>query len=67
MIYSDIKLYVMSGTGNTYRVAQWIMEAAEKDKIPAEIAMIDKVNREDLKPHKDGLFGMELICIQEAF
>ena len=58
MIHSDIKLYVMSGTGNTYRVAQWIKEAAEQIKIPAGITMIDNVKQEDLKPHKDGLLGI---------
>ena len=36
MTYNDIELYVMSGTGNTYRVAQWMKETAENQKISVE-------------------------------
>ena len=49
----------MSGTGNTYRVAQWMREIAEQHSVPAEITMIDNVKREDFdNPQKDRLYGI---------
>ncbi len=59
MTYSDIRLYVMSGTGNTYRVAQWVKGIAEQHTVPAEITMIDNVKKENLKSlQKDRLYGI---------
>lgn len=59
MTYNDIELYVMSGTGNTYRVAQWVKEIAEDHDMPAKITMIDDVKKEGHKtPGKDRLYGV---------
>lgn len=59
MTYSDIKLYVMSGTGNTYRVARWMKETAEQDSVPTQITMIENVKPEALNnPKKDRLYGV---------
>ncbi|MBN2420434.1 MAG: EFR1 family ferrodoxin [Deltaproteobacteria bacterium] len=59
MNFRDIQLYVMSGTGNTYRVAQWIKEIAEQHSVPAEITMIDGLERKHLKTtRKDRLYGV---------
>lgn len=41
MTYQDLILYVMSGTGNTFRVAQWIKEMAEQRGTKTEVMMID--------------------------
>jgi ferredoxin len=52
-------LYVMSGTGNTYRVAKWMKEIAESHAVHAEIMMIDHVkHKEEIKPEKDSLTGI---------
>ena len=49
----------MSGTGNTYRVAQWIKKTAEEHNIPTEITMIEGVEKKTLKkPVKDRLYGV---------
>lgn len=44
MNYSHLKLYVMSGTGNTYRFAHWIKETAGQKGIDTDIEMIDDVS-----------------------
>ncbi len=59
MAYKDIVLYVMSGTGNTYRVAQWMKELAEARSVPTEVMMIDdmtQANRQERR--KNRLFGI---------
>ena len=59
MTCSYIKLYVMSGTGNTYRVAQWMKETAEGHNVPTKITMIDDVNQEKSEtPGKISLYGV---------
>ena len=59
LTYHDIELYVMSGTGNTYRVARWIKEAAENHDVCTKITMIDNVKQENLEaPEKDRLYGI---------
>ena len=59
MSYNGIKLYVMSGTGNTYRVARWMKEIAEQHAVPVKITMIDDVKWENIKnPQKDRLYGV---------
>ena len=59
MTISNIVLYIMSGTGNTYRVAQWIKEIAESRGISTQACMIDGVNEEN-RPGgaKDRLFSL---------
>lgn len=49
----------MSGTGNTYRVAEWMKEIAESHAVPVEIKMIDHVKHGDkIKPEKESLSGI---------
>ena len=57
MSYSNINLYVMSGTGNTYRVAQWIKEVSESRSVPAEIIMIEHAEDQE-EPDKNTLTGI---------
>lgn len=59
MIFQNMLLYVMSGTGNTYRVARWMKEIAESHAVPTEIIMIDHVKHgEEIKPEKESLSGI---------
>jgi len=49
----------MSGTGNTYRVAEWMKEIAESHAVPTEIKMIDHVKHGDeIKPEEESLLGV---------
>jgi len=59
MTFKDIVLYVTSGTGNTYRVAQWMKEIAESKDTPTDVMMIDDVTKKN-RPvcRKDRLFGV---------
>jgi len=59
MKYQDLVLYVMSGTGNTYRAAQWVKETAEAGGCSTQVLMIDEVtpeNRPDCR--KERLSGV---------
>ncbi len=59
MNLKDVILYVMSGTGNTYRLAHWIKEIAEKRNINTEVMMIDDVDPENRPDHSvDRLVGV---------
>jgi Pyruvate/2-oxoacid:ferredoxin oxidoreductase delta subunit len=59
MVYRDMVLYVMSGTGNTFRLSQWIKEIAEQREVPTAVIMIDAVTS-DNQPEagSDRLFGV---------
>ncbi|MCP4153532.1 MAG: (4Fe-4S)-binding protein, partial [bacterium] len=46
MNYKNLILYVMSGTGNTYRMAQWIKENADRRGMETDVAMIDDITPE---------------------
>ena len=54
MAYQDMVLYVMSGTGNTYRVAQWMKEIAEERGVSTQVQMIDDVTPENRPACKRG-------------
>jgi Pyruvate/2-oxoacid:ferredoxin oxidoreductase delta subunit len=59
MSFRNILLYVMSGTGNTYRVAKWMKEIAESYTVSTEIIMIDHIkNKDEIKPDKEVLSGV---------
>lgn len=45
MSYQDLLIYVMSGTGNTYRVANWLRDLAESQDIATRLVMIDEISR----------------------
>ncbi|MBU3917053.1 EFR1 family ferrodoxin [bacterium] len=52
MTYKDIILYVMSGTGNTFRLAHWMKEIADLRGTETEVVMIDDVTSENLNQHQ---------------
>ncbi len=54
MNYGNIILYVMSGTGNTLRAAQWIREIAESESVSAEIRMVEHADPPE-NPARDTL------------
>lgn len=57
--FRNILLYMMSGTGNTFRVAKWMKEIAESHTVSTEIIMIDQIRHKDeIKPDKEILFGV---------
>jgi len=39
--YKNAVFYVMSGTGNTYRVSRWIEEIVNRHKVKAKVVMIE--------------------------
>jgi Pyruvate/2-oxoacid:ferredoxin oxidoreductase delta subunit len=41
VIYKEALLYVMSGTGNTYRVSRWIEEIVNRHKVKSKVVMIE--------------------------
>jgi Pyruvate/2-oxoacid:ferredoxin oxidoreductase delta subunit len=49
----DLILYVMSGTGNTYRMAQWIKEMADQRGMETDVAMIDDITPETWPDQSD--------------
>ncbi len=59
MNFKDMILYVMSGTGNTYRLAQWMKEIAGQRNIETEVMMIDDVEPDNRPDHSvDRLVGV---------
>ena len=49
--------YVMSGTGNTYRVSRWIEEIAARHKIKSSVILIEDADF-DTDPNPDTLIGL---------
>ncbi|MBU2514908.1 EFR1 family ferrodoxin [bacterium] len=60
MTFQKAQFYILSGTGNTFRVAHWMKEMLEDQNIPVTLDMIDDVDPDSQleKPHEDlvGLF-----------
>lgn len=58
-IYKKIHIYFSSGTGNSFKMAQWIQEQAREQDIPCTITSIDSAApKADLKDSKDTLVGL---------
>jgi ferredoxin len=59
MIYKKALLYMLSGTGNTFRVCCWIKEMIENEGGSVELEMIDDANpRQQLREQEDRLIGL---------
>jgi len=59
LIYKEAVFYVMSGTGNTYRVSRWIEEIVTRDKIKSKVVMIEDADfNNDLNQGADLLLGL---------
>lgn len=58
MKIQDIRMYVMSGTGNTFRVSQWIKEIAGSGGVSAEVIMIDSVRQVQPEDINDRMTGI---------
>jgi Pyruvate/2-oxoacid:ferredoxin oxidoreductase delta subunit len=58
-MYKIAVFYVMSGTGNTYRVSRWIKEIADRYKVKAKIVMIEDADPgNDFNQSPDFLVGL---------
>jgi hypothetical protein len=57
--FKEALLYVMSGTGNTYRVSRWIEEIVNRHKIKTKIVMIEDADvSNDFSRSPDFLAGL---------
>ena len=57
--YKEALLYVMSGTGNTYRVSRWIEEIVDRHKVKAKVVMIEDADFDnDINQSPDFLVGL---------
>jgi Pyruvate/2-oxoacid:ferredoxin oxidoreductase delta subunit len=54
MSYQHLRLYVMSGTGNTYRVASWMAAQAEAQQVAASIHLLDKYQSPEISGAGEG-------------
>ena len=58
-IFREAVFYVMSGTGNTYRVSRWIEEIAVRHKIKSRVILIEDADFDiDLNRKPDTLIGL---------
>jgi Pyruvate/2-oxoacid:ferredoxin oxidoreductase delta subunit/flavodoxin len=59
LIYKKAVFYVMSGTGNTYRISRWIEEIVNRDKTKAKVVMIKDADfNNDFNQSTDLLVGL---------
>ena len=59
LIYQQAVFYVMSGTGNTYRVSRWIEEIVNRDKTEVKVVMIEDADfNNDFNQSTDLLMGL---------
>ena len=59
LIYKEAVFYVMSGTGNTYRVSRWIEEIVNRHKVKAKVVMIEDADfNNDFNRSPDFLVGL---------
>ncbi len=59
LIFKEAVFYVMSGTGNTYRVSRWIEEIVIRNKINSKVVMIEDADfNNDLNQSTDLLLGL---------
>jgi len=59
LIYKKAVLYVMSGTGNTYRVSRWIAEIANRRQVKTKVVMIEDADFDnDIDQSPDLLVGL---------
>jgi Pyruvate/2-oxoacid:ferredoxin oxidoreductase delta subunit len=59
LTHKETLLYVMSGTGNTYRVSRWIEEIVSRQKIKAKVVMIEDADfNHDFSQAPDFLVGL---------
>jgi hypothetical protein len=59
VLFNNAIFYVMSGTGNTYRMACWMKEIATPYMEDMKIVMIDEADAEnETTPSKDTLVGV---------
>jgi ferredoxin len=59
MPYSRLTCYYLSGTGNTFRAARWLAEAAEAKGIDAAVIPIERAApKDDLRPGPSQLVGI---------
>ena len=59
LIYKKAVFYVMSGTGNTYRVSRWIEEIVIRDKTDTKVVMIEDADfNNDFNQSTDLLLGL---------
>jgi len=59
LFYKEALLYVMSGTGNTYRLSRWIEEIVNRQKIKAKVVMIEDADFDnDINQSPDFLVGL---------
>jgi hypothetical protein len=55
-LFNNTIFYVMSGTGNTYRMACWMKEIANTYMEDIKIVMIDEADAENETPHPKTLW-----------
>lgn len=61
MDYSSMAIYFMSGTGNSYRAATWMMEIASKKDLRSKLYQISRYHKEsDLGEEYNDLLGVFL-------
>ena len=59
ILYKEAVFYVMSGTGNTYRVSRWIKEIVNRHKVKAKVVMIEDADfNNDFNRSPDFLVGL---------
>jgi hypothetical protein len=59
MSYQDLTCYFLSGTGNSYRAAQWLADAAAASGAKTRVIPIDRAQpRTDLRFGSDQLVGI---------
>jgi len=59
ILYKEAVFYVMSGTGNTYRVSRWIEEIVNRHKVKAKVVMIEDADfNNDFNRSPDFLVGL---------
>lgn len=57
--YKEALLYVMSGTGNTYRVSRWIEEIVNRHQVETNVVMIEDADFDnDIRPSPDVLVAL---------
>lgn len=61
-MYDKLRLIYMSGTGNTYRVARWMAETAQKESVETEVMTVFDPGTTRRKPGKNDLTGFLVPC-----
>ena len=57
ILFSKVRMYYFSGTGNSRQVAEWIKEVAEKNQVEARLENIPEIGHDPLEIDSSDLIG----------